>query len=164
MDGRMLRDVPSDVLALVMHSTFSPRARKTGEGLFRVITMVPVCRSAERMFRVAVTFPLRSVNRVSEAALAAAPSRTPSASRLITLRTTIVEMVLAPRPEVCPSARTIDTPPLGLSTTSSVSPLSEVAYLFTLAIPIWISIKKILLQIVKETSEGWMKLKRGMVY
>jgi len=51
----------------------------------------------------------------------------------MTLRTTIMETALAPLPDVCPSARTIDNPPLGRSTASSVSPLSEEAYLLILA-------------------------------
>ena len=95
--------------------------------------MVCAGRSIEIMFNVDETLPPLSVNNPSEAALAAAPSRTPSASRVITLRTTKVETHFAPRPELCPSARTTETPPCGRSTTSTVSPLAEVAYFFTFA-------------------------------
>jgi hypothetical protein len=76
---------------------------------------------------------VRSVNRASLAARAAAPSRTPSAKSLTTVRTTFCEMTFAPRPEVWPSARTTDSPPFGRSTTSRVSPLSEEAYLLSFA-------------------------------
>jgi len=95
--------------------------------------MVFVPRSTEAMFSVQETLPCLLVKSASEAARAAAPSRTPSASRPITLRTTIIETAFAPRPLVCPSASTTDRPPFGRSTTSSVSPLSETAYLLILA-------------------------------
>ena len=89
---------------------------------------------------VAGTTVLKNGGNAIDAALAAAPSRTPSASKVITLRTTRVEMYLAPRPELCPSASTTDKPPFGLSTTSTVSPLSDVAYFFTFATAICTSI------------------------
>src|SRR5258706_330073 len=112
----------------------------TGTGLFRARTIVFVCRSIEAMLRVEMTFPCFSVKSASEAARAAAPSRTPSASRLMTLRTTIMETAFAPRPDVCPSANTTESPPEGRSTTSRVSPLSETAYLLTFATAICTSI------------------------
>ena len=56
-------------------------ANATGAGLFRDNTRVPDSRSMEAMLRVHETFPFLSVYSASEAARAAAPSRTPSASR-----------------------------------------------------------------------------------
>ena len=53
-------------------------ARKWGDAAG--MTMVAVWRSTERMFKQAGYFPIRSVVQRSEAARAAAPSRTPSAS------------------------------------------------------------------------------------
>src|SRR3989304_6886529 len=113
-----------------------------GTGLFRVKTRVRVIRSIDAILRVQETFPCLSVNNESDAALAAAPSLTPSARREMTFLTTSPDTVFAPRPEVCPSARTTDKPPLGLSITSSVSPLSDTAYLLVLATAIWTSMNQ----------------------
>jgi len=49
------------------------------------------------------------------------------------LRATTFEMALAGLPDCCPSESTKEIPPPGRSIISSVSPLSEVAYLPTLA-------------------------------
>src|SRR5271157_31803 len=137
--GRTLRLVPIGIDSELMQSILSLWAMKKGTGLLRVMTTVPVCRSIDTMFRVEVTFPFLSVKSESEAARAAAPSLTPSASRAMTLRTTSIETALAPWPEVWPSARTTERPPFGRSTTSRVSPLSDTAYLLVLAAAIWTS-------------------------
>ncbi len=56
MEGRILRDVPIDGLVVEMHSILSLWAIMTGVGLLREITIVPVCKSTDRIFRQAVTF------------------------------------------------------------------------------------------------------------
>src|SRR5436305_15267039 len=52
---------------------------------------------------------------------------------LTALVVTRCDKVFAARPLPCPSASTTEKPPCGLSTTSTVSPLSRLAYLFVLA-------------------------------
>ena len=51
----------------------------------------------------------------------------------MTFLTTSEEICLAPLPELYPSAITTDKPPFGRSTTSTESPLSDVAYLLIFA-------------------------------
>jgi hypothetical protein len=140
--GRVPRYKPIGLQGSSKREIKSSWAINTGAGLLRVITSVLVCRSAESKFKVAETRPLRSVYSASEAALAAAPSRTPSAKSEITLRTTKDETHFAPRPELWPSAITTETPPFGRSIISTVSPLVRVAYLFIFETAIFISIER----------------------
>ena len=122
-----------------------------------MITSVLVCKSAERIFNVADTRPPLSVNKASEAALAAAPSLTPSAKNWMTFLTTRLETHFAPLPELCPSASTTDIPPFGRSMTSAVSPLEDVAYFLILEMAIWTSMPKFYFNILElETQRRWM--------